>query len=119
MNLEEPHFSNVLSGKKIYELRVNDDKRKKMNVGDIILMTHNDTKDNDTKEYFYVIITEKKFYDNFSDAITDSGIKKILPNVKTKGQGVKLYESFPGYIEGAEKNGVVRFKLEVLKDIGF
>ena len=112
MKLQEPHFTNVFIGKKIYETRVNDPKRQKMNLGDTIMIKHND----DEKKTYQVVITGKTFYENFRDAIEDSGVKKVLPNTNSTENGVKLYESFPGYIEGAKEYGVVRFTLVVNND---
>ena len=112
MRLQEPHFTNVLTGKKIYETRVNDPKRQKMNIGDIIKIRHND----DKKKTYMIVITERKLYKTFRDAIVDSGVKKVLPNTNSTNNGIKLYESFPGYIEGAKQYGVVRFTLVVNND---
>jgi len=112
MRLQEPHFTNVLTGKKIYETRVNDPKRQKMNIGDIIQIRHND----DEKKTYKIVITERKLYKTFRDAIVDSGVKKVLPNTNSTNNGIKLYESFPGYIEGAKQYGVVRFTLVVNND---
>lgn len=113
MKLDDPHYDNVKNGSKIYEIRVNDPKRQKMNIDDVITIKHNsDSK----KEQYKVVITDKKIFDDFKDAIKDSGIKNVLPNVSTINEGVKLYESFPhmegSYKKGAKKFGVVRFKLE-------
>ena len=112
MKLQEPHFTNVLLGKKIYETRVNDKKRQKMNLGDTIIIKHND----DESKKYQVVITGKKIYKTFKKAIEDSGVKKVLPNVTSINNGVKLYKSFPGYTEGAKKYGVVRFTLVVNND---
>ena len=112
MKLQEPHFTNVLIGKKIYETRVNDPKRQKMNIGDNITIRNI----NDEKKTYQIVITGKKIYKTFRDAIEDSGIKKVLPNTNSTNNGVKLYESFPGYIKGAKEYGVVRFTLVVNND---
>jgi ASC-1-like (ASCH) protein len=113
MKFKEPHFTNVLIGKKIYELRINDEKRQKMNIGDNIIINNND---NLNKKY-QIVITDKHFYNNFESAIRDSGIKKILPNVKSIKKGIELYEKFPGYIEGAKKYGIVRFSVVINNNI--
>ena len=109
MKLQEPHFTNIQNGAKIYELRVNDPKRQKMNIGDIIKISHND---DETKTY-QVVIVDKQIYSNFRKAIEDSGIKKVLPYSNSIDNGVKLYESFSGYTEKAKKYGVVRFTVVV------
>lgn len=67
MKLQEPHFTNVLIGKKNYEIRINDPKRQKMNLGDTIIIKHNDNKN----KTYQVVITGKTFYKNFRDAIEE------------------------------------------------
>ena len=112
MKMQELHYTNILIGKKIYETRVNDSKRKMMNVGDIVVIRHND----DENKHYQVVIIGKNTFKNFRDAIEYSGVKKVLPNTNSIDNGVKLYESFPGYKEGAKKYGVVRFTIVVNND---
>lgn len=110
--LAEPHYTNVKSGAKPYETRVFDVKRRKVQLGDIIEFAHN----NDPKKpAIRVRVVELALFKNFRDAITSIGVRKVLPNVRTTDEGVKLYESFPGYKENAKIHGVVRWKLELLK----
>lgn len=114
MKLQDPHYDNILSGRKIYETRVNDPKRQAMKVGDIINITHDSDK---TREGYSIVITDRQEYKTFRKAITTVGISKVLPGVKTDNEGIKIYESFPHkegtYKEGAKKYGVVRFGLTV------
>lgn len=113
--LKDPYFEYVKSGVKTYEVRVNDEKRKKMKVGDIWIFYHNDKQLLPIETY----ITQITTYKTFKEAIEDTGVEKLLPNVKDINEGIKTYEAFPHdegtYKEGAEKYGVVRFKLEINK----
>ncbi len=106
--LQDPHYQNILDGKKIYEARVYDEKRRKIKVGDEYVFFHND---DETKKSIHTIITDILTFDNFGEAIESVGIENILPGESLE-DGVKLYESFPGYRENAKKYGVVVYKLE-------
>lgn len=111
MKLASPHFENVKSGIKEYEIRVFDDKRRKLLPGDVIEFRHNEHQNKTFKR----VIVGVTLYKTFTEAMKDCGLKKALPNIRTIKDGVALYESFPGYKEGAQKNGVVSFKLAKAK----
>jgi len=114
MKLDTIYFDYILNGKKIYETRVYDEKRKKIQLLDIVLF-----RDRSSNRTFKAKITGLSFFDNFKSAILDSGLKKVLPNAKTVSEGVKLYESFPhsegNFKKGAKKFGVLRMKFQLLK----
>lgn len=109
MKLQEPHFSNLKNGSKIYEICINDPRKQKMNIGDIIKIIAN----NDEKNNYQVVIVGKDIFTNFKNAIQDSGVKKIAPNLNSINSCVKMYETHKGYSEGVDKHGVVRFMLVV------
>lgn len=105
MHLEPVYFNAIKNGVKIYETRVFDEKRQKLKLLDDIKFI-----ERGTNKSFVKKISELSYYTNFEDAIKDVGIRKVLPNVRSLQDGVKLYESFPGYKDGAKKNGVLRIK---------
>jgi ASC-1-like (ASCH) protein len=107
-NLESIHFKNINLGLKIYEIRINDEKRRKMNVGDIWIFKCDENK-------IMTKIIEKILFVSFFDALNNMDVKKVLPNVNDIEEGLKLYESFPNYVEDSKTYGVVRFKIEVIK----
>jgi ASC-1-like (ASCH) protein len=112
-HLAYPHFDNVLNGKKIYETRVNDEKRQLIKLGDIIEFTHQ----TENRQPYSIVVIGIDYFKSFKDAIETSGVKKVLPNVSTVEEGVKLYEAFPHktgtFKDGAKKYGVVRFHLHL------
>lgn len=108
-DLQSPHFENISSGKKIYECRINDEKRQKMSVNHLWQLKHA-TNDNLS---IMTIILERKEYKNFEEAIKSVDLEQLLPGVKTVEEAIELYHSFPGYKEKAEKYGVVIFKVIV------
>jgi len=113
--LRDPYYENIKEGKKIYEVRVYDDKRKEMKVGDFWTFSHDNKKG---MEKIKTIIVEIKIYKTFKEAIEDTDLSKLLPGVEDVNSAIKTYEEFPHdigtYKEGAEKYGVVRFKLELV-----
>ena len=112
-HIEDPHFDNILNGKKIYETRVNDEKRQLVKLGDIIEWTHR----TENRQPYSIVVIGIDYFKSFKDAIETSGVKKVLPNVSTVEEGVKLYEAFPHktgtFKDGAKKYGVVRFHLHL------
>lgn len=111
--LQSPYYEYVRDGVKIYELRVNDEKRQRMNEGDIWMFSHSD--DQSLPKYKARIL-EKKTYDSFESAIEDTGHNQLLPDVDSVENSIKIYNGFGNgsYEREAKIYGVVRFKLEVI-----
>ncbi len=61
MNLWHGPFCAIKAGSKDVELRLNDEKRQKIQVGDTILFT-----DADTTETLQVLVTGKRIFDSFT-----------------------------------------------------
>ena len=106
MNLDKKYFDQILSGKKIYETRVFDEKRKKLKLLEKIEFVNRD----DGKS-FKAMIVELSWFPDFRAAIVEVGVKKVLPDARSLDEGVKTYHSFPGYKENSKKFGVLRFKI--------
>ena len=113
MKLDTIYFDYIKDGKKIYETRVYDEKRKEIKLLDVVLF-----KDRGSNRTFKAKIIQLSYFKNFKDAIEDSGLKKVLPNAKSVTEGVKLYEQFPHstgtFKTGAKKFGVLRMKFHLL-----
>jgi ASC-1-like (ASCH) protein len=110
--LQSPYFEYVRDGIKIYETRVYDDKRKQINLNDYWVFSHN----LDNSQKIKTKIIGIKIYSTFGEAIVDSGVEKLLPNVSDVSDAIRIYESFDNgnYKLDAEKYGVVRFTLELV-----
>ena len=113
MNLDTIYFNFIKDGKKIYETRIYDPKRQLIKLKEIVIF-----KDRNSNKKFKAMITELSWFKNFRDAIQDVGLKKVLPNVHSLDNGVKLYESFPHsevtYKKAAKKYGVLRMRFNLL-----
>jgi ASC-1-like (ASCH) protein len=107
MNLDPIHFTSILSGSKIYELRVFDAKRKRFKLKDDIVFT-----EKGTNRTMIKTITELSYFNSFREALVTTNIKQILPNESTLESAIQVYESFPNYIENAKRFGVLRIKFK-------
>ena len=114
MHLESIYFNQIKERKKLYETRIYDKKRQGIKLLDVVTFT-----DNDTKKTFKAKITELSHFKTFKEAISEVGIKKVLPSAKSLVEGIKMYEAFPhkeygNYKDAAKKYGVLRMKFELL-----
>jgi ASC-1-like (ASCH) protein len=110
--LQTPYYEFIKQGIKIYEMRVNDDKRQKMNIGDIWKFNH---ATDQTLPEFNTTIIDKKIYKSFEEAINQTGYENLLPNAQSKEEAIQIYNSFDNgnYQLDAQKYGVVCFKLQL------
>ena len=110
-NLASPYYEYVKNGTKIYELRVYDDKRKSIKINDLWQFSSNNN-----NESFITKVVNIKVYKSFREAIQDTGLEQLLPQITDLEEGIKIYESFDNnnYKINAQIYGVIRFQLEVL-----
>ena len=119
MKLIDPYYDLVRTGKKIYEVRINDEKRQKFQIGDFINIQYREKYENNLIKPDYIVqVTEKNLFNTFRDAITESGIENVLPGTINLEEGIRLYETLAHrdgtYQEAALKYGVIRFKFRVI-----
>jgi len=100
INVQEPYFSNILSGEKTVEGRLNKGKFLDLQVGDTLRI-------NDEVEYK---VLEKNIYPSFREMIEKEGLKNVIPDKNTVEDAVAVYHKF--YSEEDEfKYGVVGIKI--------
>ena len=117
MNLSEPHFTNVVSGAKIYEIRIHDSKRRKIFLDDYIVFTNSDNSQQISCKVVEIILD-----DSFKTIIEFCKLENVLPNIDSLEEAVKLYENIQHqeladkgiatYKDAARHFGIVAFKLE-------
>jgi ASC-1-like (ASCH) protein len=114
--LDDIYFQYITEGVKEYEVRVNDDKRQKIKKDDIWKFRN---KSNPNLPLLETLVTERKEYKSFSDAINATGFKKLLPQVQSIEEAIETYENFNDgkYKTDAEIYGVVMFKLQIIHTI--
>lgn len=102
MKLSEPYYTLVKSNKKTVEIRVYDEKRKQLKIGDKIMFSKTDGSGEFTKK-----IKKLQISQDFESALRRSTLKKTLPNICKIRDAVDIYHSFPNYKEEAKKFGVL------------
>ena len=113
MKLLESPYKRILSGKKIIELRLFDEKRQKLNVGDIIEFS----KLPDLKDKLKVEIVALLRYKSFKDLVNDFGLKSFgYP--KDYSVDKFLNEIYNIYSKEKEQQyGVLGIKIKLLNKI--
>jgi len=123
IHLNSNYYYQVKSGEKPFEIRINDQKRQLMNIGDYIEISCRNCKLLNNNKPFKVEIIDKKVFHNFKDALEYCSIEKAMPELHKNGKSIQnaidLYEQFPHdefetYKKGAEQYGVAVFELKVL-----
>lgn len=111
--LQSPYYEFIRDGIKIYETRVYDEKRRNMNIGDLWIFSHNNEQ---SLPVIKTKITDIKIYKSFREAIEDTGVEKLLPQINNLEEGIKIYESFDNgnYKIDGEKYGVIRFTIDLI-----
>lgn len=108
MNLDAKHFENIKKGEKVYEVRLNDEKRQNLKVGDFINFTNNTT-----LESLVVKVTELLHFDSFDDMAKSIDYSEIGFNTLTEQEVLDTYHTY--YTKEKEHQyGVLAIKIEVV-----
>ena len=109
IHLDEGIFENVKHGTKNIEIRVNDEKRRKLKIGDKITFL----KRPDDIESIDAIIEDLKYYKNFKELIEDYTIEELYSKESTKEEVLSLLNKFYSDDE-INKYGTVAIKFKVV-----
>lgn len=110
MKLKSPFFERIEKGEKIYEIRLNDEKRKKIKIGDHI----NFKKEPELTENFTAQVVGLDHFSSFKEVIGAYSPKEIGFEGQNKDEIERVYYAF--YSKTNEKQyGVVAIKVKVLK----
>lgn len=108
MKLNDEYFNLIKDGAKTYELRLFDEKRKLLKVGDEILFKNV----SNLKQTFKAQITNLIWFKSFSDAIKFLDRTKIGFSGKTEQEIISVYQKF--YSKEEEKTyGVLAIELKI------
>ena len=110
MKLKSKYFDLIRKGAKIYEGRLNDEKRKLISVGDIITFK----KEPDLIESFDALVQELIYFDTFDEMVTILPLKQVGFATEKPNEVVDVYHQFYS-IEDEKRYGVVAIKVEVIK----
>jgi len=101
INIQEPYYSYVLSGKKNVEGRLNKGKFKEIQTGDFLLINN---------EHKFEVI-EKNIYKSFREMIEKEKIENVIPDKDNIEDAVNVYYKF--YTKNQEEEfGVVAIKIK-------
>eukprot|EP01027_Heterolobosea_sp_BB2_P007360 GEZU01010958.1.p1 GENE.GEZU01010958.1~~GEZU01010958.1.p1 ORF type:complete len:140 (-),score=34.61 GEZU01010958.1:119-538(-) len=119
INIQEPYYSLVKSGKKKVEGRLAHNEYMKLKPGDVI-QARKDKKslaEGEQQDSFYLRVVKVNKYSSFEEMLRAEGINKVLPsNSITSEQGVEVYRVF--YSEEEEQKwGVAGIHVEVEKEV--
>lgn len=107
VHLHSDVFEIVKKGIKDIEVRVNDEKRRKLNVGDSLVFLKRPLED----EMIKVKVKSLEYYDNFKELVNHYDMKRIYLEGYTKEMYLKEMERF--YTEDEQKKyGVVAIIFE-------
>lgn len=107
VHLHSDVFEIVKKGIKDIEVRVNDEKRRKLNVGDSLVFLKRPLED----EMIKVKVKSLEYYDNFKELVNHYDMKRIYLECYTKEMYLKEMERF--YTEDEQKKyGVVAIIFE-------
>lgn len=108
MNLQTSSFDKIKNGTKVIELRLFDDKRKDINLNDIIIFN----KESEKKELLKTKVIGLFRYNSFEDLFKDFGPKYF--GEKTIEQMIIDVQKFYSK-ERQKENGVLGIKIEIIK----
>ena len=109
MHLDDEFFNLVKSGKKVFEVRINDEKRRNIMVGNTILFK----KRSNSLDGVVVKVVDRKQFNTFQEMVRLLDFGDLGMENKSVEEVLNLYYSI--YDEELEnKYGVVAFKIEML-----
>lgn len=109
MKLKPEYFDLIKSGKKVYEVRLLDEKRRQFKLGDSLLLK----KEPELLEGIVVKIIEVKYFNTFLEMAKTLSISGLGFDDITAEEVDNIYHSIYSR-EDEEKYGVVAFKLELV-----
>ena len=108
MKLQPEYYNFILNGTKRIEIRLNDEKRQKIKIGDTIKFL----KEPDLKESFSTRVVGLLRYNSFSDLFKDFDISILADKSITKEELLKVLEQF--YTKKMQKEyGVLGIRIDL------
>ena len=84
-NVQEPYKSQILSGQKTVEGRLNKGKFWALKIGDYLQFE---------KSWEKLKVVNLTSYTSFQSMLENEGLKHVLPDIKTIEQGIAVYRKF-------------------------
>ena len=109
MKLKSEFFDQVKSGKKIYEVRLNDEKRQKIGIVDSIIFK----KEPELIDGVIVKVTDVKLFDTFEQMAMTLSLSSVGFDKKNASQVSRFYRTIYSK-EDEKKYGVVAYRIELI-----
>ena len=109
MKLQPEYYNYILNGTKRIEIRLFDEKRQQIKIGDTIKFL----KEPELKESFKVRVVDLLRYDSFEDMFKDFDISELSDKSMTKEELINALEQFYTK-EKQEQYGVLGIRIELL-----
>ena len=109
MKLQPEYFDFILNGTKRIEIRLNDEKRQQIKIGDTIKFL----KEPELEETFNARVTGLLRYNSFDDMFKDFEIEILSDKSMTKEELISVLEQFYTK-EKQEKYGVLGIRIELI-----
>lgn len=113
MKLRAVYFEKIRSGQKVYEIRLNDEKRQLLKVGDVIIFR----KEENLEETLRARVVDLIYFESFEAMVGALGTREIGFGDSAAGEVVDVYRGFYS-VEDERKFGVVAIKVEVETSAG-
>ena len=114
MKLRDIYFNKIKSGKKIYETRLNDDKRKQIKIGDIIVFKNNSNLD----DCMQTKVEDLIYFNSFLEMLNVLPKEEVGFENETISEIANIYRQF--YSEAEEKQfGVLAIKVKLANESPF
>ncbi len=109
MKLQPKYYNFILNGTKRIEIRLNDEKRRKIAIGDTIKFL----KEPELNEFFEAKVIGLLRYNTFEDMFKDFDISILADSSMTKEELIKVLEQF--YPKDKQKQyGVLGIRIELV-----
>lgn len=111
LKLQPRYYEYILDGTKDIEIRLYDEKRQKINIGDIIILK----KEPELNESFKVKVVGLLRYENFDGLFEDFGIDRLADRSMSKSELLEELEKF--YTKEKQKEyGVLGIRIEKVRN---
>jgi ASC-1-like (ASCH) protein len=110
VTLKKIYVNQIKRGDKTIEGRINSGMFNKLKTGDKLRFFYFQNQQDDV----ICKIKNIKHYKSFSEMLNNEDYRKCIPDAYDKESAIRAYDSIPGYIERAEKSGVLALHLELL-----
>lgn len=109
MKIRKIYFDKIKSGQKIYEIRLNDEKRQQIHVGDMVIFKNADSQ----AETIQAVVKDLNLFKSFEEMTTSISPKEIGFENSSIAEIVDTYHEF--YTpENENKYGVLAIKLALV-----